>query len=172
VSAAAAERTDSADRHPNLGLAPADMTAGFPAAAAAVRRNSPKIAARALEAAVEADPSFRTRYDETGLRRLLHDVEVMNERLALCLGSGSTRWLTEYAEWIGPILRRRGVPQADMAALCAGVIAEIKTKADPDELAAATRALDAAAAVFKRNGRLGGDRHKRNALLKWMYRGV
>jgi hypothetical protein len=26
--------------------------------------------------------------------------------------------------------------------------------------------------VFKRNGRLAGDSHQRNALLKWMYRGV
>ena len=41
-----------------------------------------------------------------------------------------------------------------------------------DELAAATASLNAAAAVFRRNGRVGGDRHKRNAFLKWFYRGV
>jgi hypothetical protein len=33
-------------------------------------------------------------------------------------------------------------------------------------------ALDAAIEVLRKNGRLGGDGHKRNALLKWLYRGV
>ena len=32
--------------------------------------------------------------------------------------------------------------------------------------------LDAAIDVLRKNGRLGGDPHKRNALLKWFYRGV
>lgn len=158
--------------HPNLGLAPVDMTAGYPAAAEALRRNSLAIAAFALEAAIETDPSLRTRYDETGLRRLLRDAEALIERLAMCMDSGETRYLSQYAEWVGPIYRRRGVTLGDLSALCAGIRVEVQSKADPDELAMAERALAAATAVFERNGRLGGDRHKRNALLKWMYRGV
>jgi hypothetical protein len=94
------------------------------------------------------------------------------ERLALCLAGGEDQWLTEYAEWIGPIYRRRGVPLADLSALCAGIRETVDAQLSADEFAAAARSLDAAGAILKLNGRVGGDRHKRNALSKWMYRGV
>ena len=158
--------------HPNLGLAPADMTASHPAAAAKIRGEAVSISAGALEAAVKTDPTLRTRYDDIGLRLLLRDGELLVERLAMCLAGGRDRWLTDYAEWIGPIQRRRGVPLGDLAKLCAGIREQVEPQLNADELAAATRSLDAAAAVFNRNGRVAGDRHKRNALLKWMYRGV
>jgi hypothetical protein len=160
------------NRHPNLGLAPVDMTAGYTAAAEKLRAGMAQVSAAALEAAVKADPTLRSRYDEVGLRRLLRDGELIVDRLAMCLASGNDRWLTEYAEWIGPIYRRRGVPLADLSALCTGVRETVEPLLGPDELAAATGSLDAAAAIFKRNGRLAGDRHRRNALWKWMYRGV
>jgi hypothetical protein len=175
---AAVPKADNAPtfRHPNLGLAPADMTASHVAAAAKLRVEVVRIAAGALEAAARTDPTIRTRYDELGLRLLLRDGELLIERLSMCLAGGQDRWLTDYAEWIGPIHRRRGVPLRDLAALCAAIHEQIEDRIEPrltpDELAAATRHLDAAAAVFNRNGRVGGDRHKRNALLKWMYKGV
>jgi hypothetical protein len=159
-------------RHPNLGLAPIDMTAGFPAAAAALRRDEAALAAGALEAAIDADPEFKARFDEAGLRRLLHDAEVLIERLALCVAGNDRRWLAEYAEWVGPIFRRRGVSQSDVAALCEGLRKTVAPRLGHDELAVMDRSLDAAIAVFKKNGRLAGDSHKRNALLKWLYRGV
>jgi hypothetical protein len=159
-------------RHPNLGLAPIDMTSTYPAAAAIVRREATQISVGALKAALNADPTFRSRYDETGLRLLARDAELLSERLAMCLGSGEVRWLTDYAEWIGPIERRRGVSQGDLATLCRGMIETLEPTLGADELGAATRAIDAAAAVFRRNGRVGGDRHKRIAFLKWIYRGV
>ena len=159
-------------RHPNLGLAPLDMTAGFPAAATALRRDKAILAAGALEAAIDADPEFKGRFDEVGLRHLRHDAEVFIERLAMCVASDDRRWLAEYAEWIGPILRRRGVSQLDLAALCEGLRETVGPTLGPDELAVMDRSLDAAIAVFKKNGRLAGDPHKRNALLKWLYRGV
>ena len=137
-------------RHPNLGLAPIDMPAGFPA----------------------ADPEFKARFDEAGLRHLLHDAEVLIERLAMCVASNDRRWLAEYAEWVGPIFRRRGVSQSDVAALCEGLRKTVAPRLGHDELAVMDRSLDAAIAVFKKNGRLAGDSHKRNALLKWLYRGV
>lgn len=158
--------------HPNLGLAPIDLTAGYPAAAEKLRDNASRISAAALEAAAEADPTIRTRYDQVGLRRLLRDGELLVARLATCLASGEDGLLVEYAEWIGPICRRRGVPLGDMSALCAGIRGALEPDLTADEFAAAGRALDAAAARFKRNGRLAGDGHKRNSLLKWMYRGV
>jgi hypothetical protein len=58
-----------------------------------------------------------------------------------------------------------------LAALCEG-IRVATTRLEPGEAAARDRALDAAIAVFRNNGRLAGDRHKRNALLRWLYRGV
>jgi hypothetical protein len=159
-------------RHPNLGLAPVDMTAGFPDAAQKVCAGAATIAANALETAVKADPTIRTRYDDVALRRLLRDGELLAGRLATCLASGNDRYLTDYAEWIGPICRRRGLSLGDLAAVCAGMREALEPRLNPDELAAATRSLVAATAVFKRNGRLAGDSHQRNALLKWMYRGV
>lgn len=163
---------ESTHRHPNLGLAPIDTSVGFTAAAAKLRGNAGSISAAALEAMVKADPAVRHRYDDLGLRRLRRDGELLVERLALCLASGNDIWLTEYAEWVGPTYRRRRVPQADLGALCAAIRETLAPDLTPDELGSAARALDAAAAVFRRNGRVGGDTHKRNALLKWLYRGV
>ena len=158
--------------HPNLGLAPIGMKSGFSGAAGRVRRDSSGIAARGLEAAVQADPTLRARYDDTGLRHLLRDGELLVERLAMCLGSDDVRWLAQYAEWVGPSYRRRQVPLADLATLCAGIREAIAPDLTEDELACADRALDAAAVVLQRNGRVAGDRHKRRAIFKWMYRGV
>ena len=163
---------EPAHRHPNLGLAPIDMTAGFPAAADALRRDKAALAAGALEAAIDADPEFKARFDEAGLRHLHHDAEVLIERLAMCVAGNDRRWLAEYAEWVGPIFRRRGVSQSDVAALCEGLRKTVGPRLGHDELAVMDRSLDAAIAVFKKNGRLAGDSHKRNALLKWLYRGV
>jgi hypothetical protein len=163
---------EPAHRHPNLGLAPLDMTAGFPAAAAALRRDKAALAAGALEATIAADPEFEPRFDEAGLRRLVHDAETLIERLAMCVASNDGRWLAEYAEWVGPILRRRGVSQWDIGAVCEGLRKAVAPTFGPDELALMDRSLGAAIAVFKKNGRLAGDSHKRNALLKWLYRGV
>ncbi len=160
------------NRHPNLGLAPISLSAGYPAAAEKLRADTLRISAVALEATVDADPTIRARYDEAALRRLLRDAELLVERLSMCLASDTTRWLAEYAEWICPIYRRRGVPLGDLAAVCKGIREAVAPMLSPEELEVAARSLEAAIEVFKRNGRLGGDRHKRNALWKWMYRGV
>ena len=148
------------------------MMAAYPAAAAKLRGDIAKISTAALEAAVTADPTIRTRYDKVGLQLLLRDGELLVDRLATCLAGGQDLWLTEYAEWVGPIHRRRGVPLGDLATLCAGIDKTIEPDLSPDEHAAAARSLDAAAAILTRNGRVAGDRHRRNAFLKWMYRGV
>jgi hypothetical protein len=162
---------EPAHHHPNLGKAPEDMRAGYPVAADAILRDKILIAARALEVAMDWDPTIARRYDERARASLLRDAELLTERLAMCIASDNPRWLAEYAEWIGPIYRRRGVPLADLAALAEG-IRVATTSLAPGEAEARDRALDAAAAVLRKNGRLAGDRHKRNALLRWLYRGV
>jgi hypothetical protein len=64
------------------------------------------------------------------------------------------------------------VSLGDLAAACEGIRETVAPMLSTEELEVATRSLEAAIEVFKRNSRLGGDRHKRNALWKWMYRGV
>jgi hypothetical protein len=159
-------------RHPSLGLAPVDMTAGFPAGAEKLRTSGPLLAARALEAVAAKDPTLTERHDEMAMRRLLRDGELVVERLAMCLASRNPRWLVEFAEWVSPIYRRRGTSLLDLAALCDGVKTAAAPHLSAEELAAAAAAIDAANAILRRNSRLGGDRHKRNALWNWMYRGV
>ena len=172
LAAASKLATAPAYRHPNLGLPPIDVTSGHRDAAGKLRDGAARISAAALEAAIEADPTIRARFDEAGLRRLLHDGELLTERLSICVAGEEVRWLAEYADWIGPIYRRRGVPLGDLGSLCDGIRETVEPLLDTAERRTATRALDAAAAIFKRNGRIAGDRHKRNALWKWMYRGV
>jgi hypothetical protein len=159
-------------RHPSLGLAPLDLTAGFPAAAEVLRRDKAAIAAAALEALDAADPDFRGRFDEVGMRRLLADAEVLIDRLALSVAANDPRPMAQYAEWIDPIFRRRRVSLWDLAALC-GAIKEVATsRLDEGAAAAMNAAMDAAIGVLRKNGRLAGDMHGRNALLKWLYKGV
>jgi hypothetical protein len=169
---AVAAAPEPTHRHPNLGLAPLDMTVGFPAAADVLRRDRVAIAANALVTAVAADPELQLRFDDAGLRQLLHDAEILVDRLAISVAANDSRPMAEYAEWIGPIFRRRGVSLWDVVAICEGIREIATPKLDDEEAAAMGRALDAAAEVLRKNGRLGGDGHKRNALLKWLYRGV
>jgi len=159
-------------RHPSLGLAPVDMKAGFAAGAERLRTSGSLVAARALEVAAVKDPTLTERHDEMAMRRLLRDGELVVERLAMCLASRNPRWLVEFAEWVSPIYRRRGTSLLDLAALCDGVKIAVGPHLSADELAEAAAAIDAANAVLHRNSRLAGDRHKRNALWNWMYRGV
>jgi hypothetical protein len=90
----------------------------------------------------------------------------------MCVAANDSRPMAEYAEWIGPTFRRRGVSLWDVAALCNGIRETATPKLGDDEAGALGRALDAAVEVLRKNGRLGGDGHKRNGLLKWLYRGV
>ncbi len=64
------------------------MRAGFPAAAERVRAARDRLGARALEVALERDPTLRERLGETGLRHLLRDTEVFVERIARAVASG------------------------------------------------------------------------------------
>jgi hypothetical protein len=159
-------------RHPSLGLAPVDMKGGYPAGAEKLRTSAALLAARALETAAARDATLIERHDETAMRRLLRDGELVVERLAMCVASGNPRWLVEFVEWVAPIYRRRGVSLLDLAAICDGVKRVAAPSLTADEMASAAAAIDAATAVLRRNSRLAGDRHKRNALWKWMYKGV
>ena len=158
--------------HPSLGLPPLDPTAGYPDAAARVRANGERLAARALRAAMDADATIGTRNDETGLRLLLHDAELLVERVALCLETGVTDLAREYAEWTAPVYRRRRTPMDDLIGLCEGLRAAFPSVLAPGELAPADAALDAAIGAYRWHRRIAGDARKRNALLQLLYKGA
>jgi hypothetical protein len=157
--------------HPSLGLPPPDPTAGFPEAAARIRTHQARLAARALRVAMDADPTIEKRYDEAGLRVLVHDAALLAERVALCVATAEPGPAREYAEWTAPLYRRRRTPMDDLIALCQGLRAAFPAILEPGELGAASDALDAAIGAYRWHRRIAGDARKRNALLQLLYKG-
>lgn len=158
--------------HPTLGRPPTDFQAGWPAAAAEIRRSRSRIAARALEFAAEADPSLAERFDEAALRNLLADAEVELERVAMSVASGSPRFVGDWAEWVAPLYRRRRVPMDDLINLSEGIRRSVRAVLGPDEVVVADEALDEGIRVFRWHRRLAGDARKRNRLLQFIYKGA
>ncbi len=157
--------------HPSLGLPPSDPTAGLPDAAARIRTNEPRLAARALRVAMDADASMERRYDETGLRQLLRDAELLAERVAVSIETDRPDLAREYAEWTAPVYRRRGVSMDDVVALCEGLREAFPSVLAPGELPAAGAALDAAIKAYRWHRRIAGDARHKNAFLQFLYKG-
>jgi hypothetical protein len=157
--------------HPSLGLPPRDLTAGAPAAAARVRDAAPRLAARALEVAIDRDPTLRERNDEAGLRGRLRDAELLAERVALALATDDVTATSEYADWTAPVYRRKAVPLDDLISLCEGLRAALPSVLAPHEVPLGDRALDAAIEQYRWHRRLAGDARKKNALLQFLYKG-
>lgn len=158
--------------HPSLGLPPRDLTAGHPSAAAAVSGARVRLAARALEVAVDADPSIRDRYSDLALRELLADTEAMAERLATSIASGDPTVMGNWAEALAPRYRKRGVPMDDVIALAGGLRAAAATATAPEAAPALDAAIDAAVAAFRWHRRLAGDARRRNPVIAFIYKGA
>ena len=158
--------------HPSLGLPPPDPTAGLPDAASAVLAARPRLAARALEVAVDADATFGGRYAELALRELLSDTQAMVDRLAVALGTGDPAVMGSWAEQIAPRYRKRGVPMDDVIGICEGLRAAAATAVSPDAVPALDAAIDAAVAALRWHRRLGGDARKRNPVIAFIYKGA
>jgi hypothetical protein len=158
--------------HPSLGAPPRDLTAGHPAAADRLRAARKRIGERALGIALERDPTMRERLGELGLRKLLRDSQVMIDRLALAVASGQPVFLGEWAEWVAPIYRRRGVPMDDLIHLLDGLRQASGSVLTLDEVAPAESAIDAAIATFRAHRRLAGDARRRNPILRFIYKGA
>jgi hypothetical protein len=157
--------------HPSLGLPPSDPTAGLPDAAARIRANEPRLAARALRVAMDADATIERRFDETGLRGLLRDAELLAERVAVSVETGRPDLAHEYAEWTAPVYRRRGVSMDDVVALCEGLREAFPSVLAPGELPAADATLDAAIKAYRWHRRIAGDARRKNAFLQFLYKG-
>jgi hypothetical protein len=158
--------------HPSLGLPPRSLQAGFPDAAARLRTNRAALAVRALEVAVDADPSMRERYDELGLRNLLRDAEVHVDRLALCVAGDDPYWLKHFADGTATVFRRRGVPMDDVVQLMNGLKSAVRGVLSAEEMVPAELAIDEAAKVYHWYRRLSGDARKKNPIVEKIYRGI
>jgi hypothetical protein len=152
-------------------MPPADQRVVHPDAARRIRDAAPRLAARALEVAIELDPTIRARYDEAGLRGRLHDARLLAERLATAVGIDDPNFLGDYAKQIVPVYRRKGVSLDDLIRLCDGLRAALPGVLAPDELPLGGRALDEAVSVLKWHRRLAGDARKKNAFLQFIYKG-
>ena len=122
--------------------------------------------------AIERDPTFRDRYDELGLRKLLRDTEPMVDRLAYALDYGDAGGLAAWADWVVPVYRRRRVPMDDVINLCEGLRLASSSVLAPAERPAANVAIDNAIKVLRWHRRLAGDARKRNRLLQFIYKGA
>jgi hypothetical protein len=129
------------------------------------------MAARALRVAMDGDPTIEARYDEAGLRHLLHDAELLAERVALCVATNESRLAREYAEWTAPLYRRSRTPMDDLVGLCEGLRAAFPSILAPAELPTASEALDAAIAGYRWHRRIAGDARRRNPILQLLYKG-
>jgi hypothetical protein len=158
--------------HPSLGLPPRDLTAGHPADAAAIRDAAPRLAARSLERAVDADASFRTRYGEVALRELLADTEALAARLSASVASDDPALLGQLAEQLAPRYRKRSVPLDDVIALCEGLRSGSATVVSPGAMPAVDAAVDAAVAALRWHRRLAGDARRRNPFIAFIYKGA
>jgi hypothetical protein len=158
--------------HPSLGQPPLDLTAGHPADAAALGRAGSRVAARALEAAVDLDPTFRDRYDELRLRELLADLEAFTDQLAKAVASNQPKPMSGWAEQVAVRYRKRAVPMDDVITMCEGLRRAAPMAVTPSAMAAVDAALDAAIVAFRWHRRLAGDARKRNTFLSFIYKGA
>lgn len=158
--------------HPSLGLPPRDLTAGHPEAAAAARAARSRLAARALEVAIDVDPEFRGRYGDLALRELLADTEAMVDQLAVALTSGDPASMGRWAEQLAPRYRKRGVPMDDVIGIAEGLRAATAGAIAPEGVPVLNAAVDAAVAAFRWHRRIAGDARKRNPVIAFIYKGA
>jgi hypothetical protein len=158
--------------HPSRGLPPRDLTVGQPGAAAALGVARERIASRALEAAVAADPTIRDRHPEPELRAQLSDLGAIVDQLAISIASDDPSVLAHWAQLVVPRYRKRRVPMDDVVALLEGLRGAVAPVVEPAAMASVDAAIDAGIAVLHWNRRLGGDARRRNAFLAFIYKGA
>ena len=158
--------------HPLHGARPLDRTAGFPNAVAPLTAQWEAIAGRAIVVAVERNPELRDRVGDLGLRHLLRDGQVVLEKLAESLASGSTSPLRLFTEHATPTWRRRRISMDDVTDLYEGLRLAVPAVLPSDAAPLADAALCDGIAVLRWHRRLGGDRRKRNRILAALYKGA
>jgi hypothetical protein len=158
--------------HPSLGLPPRDLGAGRPDAAAALTGDRHRIAARALEAALELDPTMRERHDELAWRGLLADLSAFIDRLSVAVAADDPGALANFAEMVAVRYRKRAIPMDDVVTLCEGLRRSAQAVLPAAAVHVVDPALDEAIRVFRWHRRIAGDARKRNPLLAFIYKGA
>jgi hypothetical protein len=158
--------------HPSLGLPPRDLRAGDPASAAALQRAGARFRSRAMEAALDLDPTLRDRYDDLARQALLSDLEAFLDRLVTSVASGEPRAMATFADLVAVRYRKRKVPMDDLVTLSDGLRRAAAAVVEPGAMPAIDAALDEAITVFKWHRRLAGDARKRNPFLSFIYKGA
>jgi hypothetical protein len=158
--------------HPSLGLPPVDRTSALPPAAARVAAMRDRLAARALEIALDRDPTMRDRHDELAVRRLLRDARALVDRVIESMAAGNAEPARTFAEATPPAYRRRKVPMHDLVTLCEAVRSAIGATLPVAAMAPVDVAIDTMIERFRWHGRIAGDGRKRNRLLAALYKGA
>ena len=148
------------------------MSAGDTAAAAALRSGGPRLRARALAAALEANPTMKDRHAEIVIQALHADLEAFHDRLVVAVASGDPHAMATFADLVAVRYRKRKVPMDDVISLCEGLRRAAAAVVEPGAVATVDAAIDEAIAVFKWNRRLAGDARRRNPLLAFIYKGA
>jgi hypothetical protein len=158
--------------HPSLGLPPIDRLSALPPSAARIHSLRDRLATRALEIAIDRDPTMRDRHDELALRRLLRDSAVLLDRIVDAVADGDVEPARVFAEAIPPMYRRRKVPMDDLINLAESLRSAIGAVLPRSEMALVDDAVEAMIERFKWNRRIAGDARKRNRLLQAIYKGA
>ena len=138
-------------------------------AAARLRAERSAIAARAVPAAAARDPGLVERHGAATLRLFARDADRHVEQLARALEEGRDAPAVEYASWIVPVMRRRGVSMGDLGTLFRGVGDAARAVVEADAGAEIEQLAEAMAAVLDRPRHLQGDR-PRNPLVAFFWK--
>jgi hypothetical protein len=158
--------------HPSLGLPPVDRLSALPPSAARIHAQRDRLATRALEIAIDRDPTIRDRHDELALRRLLRDTAVLFDRIVDAMADGDAEPARVFAEAIPPMYRRRKVPMDDLINITESLRSAIGAVLPRSEMAVVDDAVEAMIERFKWHRRIAGDARKRNRLLQAIYKGA
>ncbi len=158
--------------HPSLGLPPIDKISALPPSAARVEAARGRIAARALEIAIDRDPTMRERHDEYATRRLLRDTTVLIDQVVAAMASGDPGPARAFADATPPAYRRRKVPMNDLILICECIRAAIGAMLATADMGSVDAALEAMIERFKWHGRIAGDGRRKNRLLQAIYKGA
>lgn len=153
-------------------MPPRDLSAGDPAAAAAIRSGGPRLRARAMAAAIDLDPTLRDRHNAVVQQALLADLDAFADRLVVAVSSGDPRVMATFADLVAVRYRKRRIPMADVVTLCEGLRRTAGAVVQPVAGPAIDGAIDAAIEVFRWHGRLAGDGRKRHPLIAFIYKGA
>jgi hypothetical protein len=158
--------------HPSLGLPPVDRSGGLPPVARRIDAARDALAARALEIAIDRDPTLRDRFDEIGFRQLLRDTVTLVDRVVEAVAQDDPEPARSFAEAVAPVYRRRKVPMDDLMNLANSVREAIGAVLPVADMPPVDTAVDAMIDRFKWHRRLAGDARKRNRILAAIYKGA